>query len=271
MRPLLSRLLIALSLVGFALSLAQPALADIKIVARKWFSGLDTINAKSDTQYYNVDEIYTYYYKGERYREDSSVSRVFFIYDCANDKYYTLDRTEKVYSVQTLKDALTKRKGFMSRLKVAGRAKVEPGGSTQTIAGKPAKNYTMTMDVVLQDARSNASLISVKMEGEQWVTDSAKIDAKCQKILKAAYARGIFTYNVIMEPLFSQLEGLSGVPLSYDMIINLSALALGEAGGTIEAHSEVKSISTNPLPASLFQVPKDYRLVPRVEAADAGA
>lgn len=269
MRLLSSRFLVLLTLIGLTLSVVLPAYADVKIVARKWFSGLDDVNAKNDVQFKNVDRTYTYYYKGEKYREDSSGSRFYFVYDCANDKYYTIDREGEVYSIQTLQDALTKRKGLLAQFKVAGKAKVEPGGSTRTIAGKPSKNYTMSMDVQLNSAQTGATIITVKMEGEQWVTNTAQISPKCQKILKAAYARGIFRYNAIMEPLFSQLEGVQGIPLSYDMILNLSAVAVGVEGGTIEAHSDVTAISTATLPASLFDVPKGFRLVPKVQADDA--
>lgn len=268
MHPRLSRLthLLFIALVSFFLT-AQPARADLKIVGTRTLTGLAELDA------YAVPENFTYYFKGDKFREDVANNRVYYIYDCANDRYYAIDRDAQEYAIMTLDEALSKRSGLLQQFKVEGKAAVEPGGSSMTISGKPAKNYILSMDIGLRYERTGTTVITVKMEGEQWATNTAQISPKCQRIVKAIYARGIFRYNKLLEPLYPQVSKIKGVPLSYDMILTLTALSAteGVVSGTIEAHSEVKTVSTNTLPASLFEVPKGYRLVPRVRGNEFGS
>jgi hypothetical protein len=243
---------------------ATPAKADLKVVQLKTLTGLEELDA------YSVPRTITYYWKGDRYREDPP-GDIYYIYDCAKDRYYIINRATQQYTVKTLKDAMGERKGLIQNLKIEGNATVEDGGSVKTISGQKAKNLTLSMDLRLRLESNGATVLTVKMEGEQWVTSgNAGVDAKCQKIIQASYARGIFRYNKLLEPLYAKLTAFKGVPLNYDMILNLSALSPTEGigGGTIEAHSEVKSVSTKALPASLFVVPKGYMLVDDIKTDD---
>jgi hypothetical protein len=250
------------------LTAAAPARADLRIVQEKTITGLE------ESDFYSVPRLVTYYWKGDKYREDLPGGDIYFIYDCAKDRYYIVNNRERTYTIMTLQDALTQRKGIIKNMKVEGRASVDEGGTTKTIGGQKAKNYTLSMDVRLKMETSGQTIAVIKMEGEQWITvGRAGIDARCQKILQAAYARGIFRYNKILEPLYSKLSGINGVPLNYDMILNIAAPSLAEGGlngGTIEAHAVVKSISTKTLPASLFVVPSSYRLVEKMNIDDTG-
>jgi hypothetical protein len=268
MRPLLSRLthFFLMTLVGLLLTVT-PVRADLKITGTRTLTGLAELDA------YSVPENFTYYFKGDKFREDVANSRIYYIYDCANDRYYAVDRDAQEYSIMTLDEALSKRSGLLQHFTVEGKASVEPGGSTMTISGKPAKNYILAMDIGLKYDKTGTTVVTVKMEGEQWATNTAQISPKCQRIVKAIYARGIFRYNKLLEPLYPQVSKIKGVPLSYDMILTLTALSATEGlvGGTIEAHSVVKSVSTKILPAADFEVPKGYRLVARVRGNEYGS
>jgi hypothetical protein len=257
-----------LALATGVLTAAAPARADLRIVQEHTITGLEESN------FYSVPRQVTYYWKGDKYREDLPGGDIYYIYDCAKDRYYIVNNRDRTYTIMTLNDALTQRKGIIKNMKVEGRATVEPGGSSKTISGQKAKNYTLSMDVRLKLETSGQTIAVVKMEGEQWITTGKTgVDARCQKIIQAAYARGIFRYNKILEPLYAKLSGLNGVPLNYDMILNIAAPALAEGGldgGTIEAHAMVKSVSVKPLPASLFAVPSSYQLVEKMNIDDTG-
>jgi hypothetical protein len=255
-------------LVGLLLTVT-PARADLKIMGTRTLTGIEDL--KRDV--YSVPENFTYYFKGDKFREDVASNRVYYIYDCAKDRYYAIDREAQEYAIMTLDEALSRRSGVLEQFKVAGRAAVEPGGSTMIIAGKPAKNYILSMDLALLSERTGATVLTVKMEGEQWATNTEKISPKCQRIVKAIYARGIFRYNKLLEPLYPQVSKVKGVPLSFDMILTLNALSGTEyaLNGTIEAHSRVKSVSTKTIPAAFFEVPKGFRLVPRVRGNEFGS
>lgn len=271
MRLRLSHLtfLFLITMVGLLLTIT-PARADLKITGTRTLTGLEQLNIDK----YAIPTGFIYYFKGDKFREDDTTSRIYYIYDCAKDLYYTVDRDAQEYSIMTLDEALTKRSGFLDKFKVEGRASVEPGGSTMTISGKPAKNYILAMDIGLRYERTGATVVTVKMEGEQWATNTAQISPKCQRIVKAIYARGIFRYNKLLEPLYPQVSNIKGVPLSYDMILTLTAASSsspdGIFSGTIEAHSNVSAVSTKTLSASLFEVPKGFRLVNRVRGDNYG-
>lgn len=248
-----------------ALAAAAPARADVKIVQERTLTGLAELDA------YSVPRTIIYYYKGDKFREEQKGGNIVFLYDCAQDKFYTINRADQTYSVRRLDEALTAKRGLLSGLTVDGNAEVTEGGSTKTISGKKAKDYALSMNVRLRSERTGGTVLTVKMEGQQWTGVDLPMSAKCQRILKASYARGIFRYNKLLEPLYAKVDKIQGLPLGYDMILNLSALSPveGVTGGTIEAHADVKSISTATLPDSLFTVPKGYRLVDVISADDA--
>jgi hypothetical protein len=247
----------AASLAALTVPLSA-ARADVKVVQERTLTGLEEMGARGLP--INVIN----YYKGDRFREEMQGRSIVHIYDATADRYYTLNRTDRTYSVQTLDQAMRAGgSGLLARLKVQGTATIGDGGSTRTIAGKRAANYTVQTDLRLVDERQAATLLTVKLEGEQWTTEAIPFPSKSANIARLAY---MFSPRAsrLLQPYYAKVSEMKGLPLSFDFIITLS----GAVNGTFEAHADVKSVSTAPLADYLFKVPATYRLVDKVAEED---
>ena len=242
----------------------QTARADVKVVSDVTLTGLEELGARG------VPTKNTRYYKNGIMRDEDSADNYVHIYDSVKDKYYTLDVTAQTYSVQSLDELLNSADGSLASVTVDGSAAVESGGNAQKIAGTAAKNYT-TVSTLLLKAPSGVKLLSVKIQGEQWTADKIAFPATNKRLIKASFLLPIPSQK-LFKAYYDKVDVMKGIPLSYDLVLSFQGLpgvAVPAAAdkylsGTFEAHSAVASVSTKPLPDSLFRVPKNYKLIARV-------
>lgn len=263
---------IALALVG---ANASAALADIKIVQNASATGIEELVEKlTGRDVIVLDLTFVTYYKGDKFRQDSPNRNVAYIYDAAADKFYTMNHSDRTFSVRRLSDVLAPGLGgnassasaSISRsLSVEGKSTLTVGGSKRAIAGKTAKDYAVGAEIAVKATATGATLASIKAEGQHWTSDVLPLPSKNARLKRLAYFPGQLIIRNLMSPLGDRMVEMTGAPLNYDLILTISLnTPQGPDGGTFEVHSEVKSISTKPLPASLFKVPAGYRLVDQV-------
>ncbi|HVK03896.1 MAG TPA: hypothetical protein VM490_10485 [Armatimonadaceae bacterium] len=240
---------------------ATPARADIKVVQETTVTGLEELERDLDKDLYGIPVTVVWYFKDDLFREDVAGKRV-RLYDCKKDRYTVIDLDRRIYAVKTLAEAQAyEDSSFFSGVKIVGKATVEPGGTAKTLAGHGVKNHVFNSESQIQDQRSGVSLIAVRCEGEQWNASKLVIPAKCDRIARVALNSGPVRVRRLISALTDKLGAISGVPLTYEWVINIKTLGpvAGYLDATIEAHGKVKGVSTKPLPASLFQVPKGFR------------
>ena len=240
-----------------ALAPIRAAHADVKVVQEQTLTGLEELGARG------IPTTNLTFYKGDKFREELQGRSLVFIYDCGKDRYYILNRSDKTYSVQTLDEAISGGNKKLAAFKFQGVAAISEGGSTRTIAGKSASNYTVQTAVRLTDEKSGLALLTVKLEGDQWTTKAIPFPSSCPKIARIAY---LFAPRAgrLLQSYLDKTSEMKGLPLSYDYIVSLS----GAINGTFEAHADVKSVTVAPLPDYLFKVPASYRLVDKVVEED---
>ena len=247
----------------------RAARADVKVVSELTLTGLEEFGARG------IPIKITRSYKNGVLREEHEAVNYVHIYDSKTDKYYTLDTAHQTYSVQTLDDVMSRAVGPLARVDVVGDAKITEGGSTQTIAGKPAVNYSTINNLLLKDPRSGVGVLAVKITGEQWMATTLAIPESNKRLKQAAQLLPTRVHKVF-KPYYDTSAEMKGLPLSFDLILAVQgapgvvvpAAVDKLISGTFEAHNTVLSVKTNTLPESLFHVPKGYKLVPRIDEKD---
>lgn len=254
----------AITVLGIMAAWAQtasPARADVKIVSEQSLTGMEDWGLRS------LPIKVTRYFKGDMMREEYQGRNIVHIYDSKADKYYTLDRNTQTYAVQTLDEVTNDAAGGLAQLAVIGDVTVAEGGSTQTIAGKPAKNYSTSANLLIKSERSGMKVIDVKMQGEQWTTGTIALPSTNPRLVRAAYLLSTNAHK-LFKPFYDKVTEIKGLPLSFDQILTFQTMPgitlNGARQGTIEAHGDVQAVSTAVLPDYLFHVPKTFKLVPRI-------
>ena len=115
------------------------------------------------------------------------------------------------------------------------QASVRDTGQTKVILGHPARHYFMSM--------SSPQMQGARIAGDIWSAQDLPQPAA------AAFAAG-----GPAAALQSQFRKIKGMPLLVNMNISGSPI------GATTVRAVTKSISRNPLPASLFTVPAGYKL-----------
>jgi hypothetical protein len=252
--------LLAVAALLFPVVAAAPAAhADIKVIQELSGGGDEAVLEKeTGKDVYKLQLTIATYFKGEKFRQDSPNLNVFYIYDCAKDKFYTINKADQTYSVRKLDDVMKDTRRGIAPLKFDGGAETADDGGSRTIAGKPAKNYAVKVALRLKDEQRNQFVGGMDIEGEHWVTNAYKLPSTCANMKRVAYFPGILLIHALLTPLEEKLPKMSGVPLDYTLVVTRGA------GHQLEIRSEVSSISNKPLSDSLFAVPKGYRLVDKV-------
>lgn len=268
--------------VGFSISAAR---ADVKVVSQTTVSGATPqMAAKMPAGGQTV----TTYYKGSKTRTEAGSGATrqagITIYDSQANTVTTINPAQKTYTVTSL-SALAMNP-MMAALDIKTTATMKPGGKTQTILGKPSKNYlwqatiTMGMKPNANPGGGGAAgagkmptgpLFIMKMNGEQWTTEAVKLPSVGGKALLPGLMSGPARMMPGLAPLLNKLSGMKGLPLSSTVTQTFTqgaAMAgMGGAGaGQIPkepfvTRTQVMSISEAPLPDSLFAPPAGFRKV----------
>lgn len=242
------------------------ARADVKLVAKQTVSGGLLPQGASDSTV-------TTYYKGDKVRTEAGPFVT--IYDCAGDKFYTLDPAKKTYTLSSLKAAQQRGAEASRFANFKTNVNLKPGGKTRTIAGKRTTNYIWDANISITPTKEtlknapkadrNASF-RLTMSGETWATEGIKVSASCQRLNEAAMMGGAGSVAGL-RPLVQKLGSIKGVTLLSDMTQNVIPSGVSGSDGKqarpikMEVSSRVTSISEAPLPASLFSVPAGYKKV----------
>jgi hypothetical protein len=259
------------------------ARADVKIVSETTVTGLpDTLRTGSDTG--NIDPkkpiASTVYLKGEKRRTETPVQTT--IYDCASDTVYTLNTTDKTYTVSTLaKSVAADTAGsnpLLSLLKIeTSGVALTPQKLVKNIAGKSASSYTFGMTLKMRPADPSLSEmipnLVTTIKGEQWVSESIAAPAACERMAKSSFMNALPIPTALagtgLKTLSEKMALIKGTPLSSRIEVTIKpgdgkapdVNVLPIPKDPIIVVSEVKSISEDTLADSLFTVPADYKKV----------
>ena len=257
--PVLRRLapLALTGLAALSLFAAPPAArADVKVVAVVDASGLETKRIRF------IGGTIAQYYKGDKWRQEAVGRNIVRIYDGTKDRMYTLDRENLTYMVQTYAEA-TSDDSIARAANVSGRATISDGGNSHPIAGKGAKSYSLTALILVTLPAQGLTAPVAKIEGELWTGENLPFPTQNRNIHRLSYA---FTLGgeKLWETYFEKTDSLKNIPLSRNLVITIYATKDGITEN-IDLHQEVKSVSTAKIPDYMFQVPKSYKLVDKVD------
>ncbi len=221
-------------------------------------------------------------YKGDRVRTQTSAGSV-VLYDAATDTTTTLNPANKTYTVNASKKMLDQVKPFLSMFQVSVTGGVTPGAATKTIAGLPARNYRVNLQMKMGMSGSApgagggtpaGTLFSMKMAGEQWASSAVSLPARVQTQMTTSGLRALGGRMPGMEKMAGKMTVVKGLPLSSRMTITMitpqgMGAVMGGGGPSggksgpivITTITDTKSVSRKPLPDSLFSVPAGYREV----------
>jgi len=159
--------------------------------------------------------------------------------------------------------------------------KVVAGGQKKTINGYPCQDYTLTALIEIEDLESHEKS-GLKMITTLWTTPETGPIAKLQQE-ETAYAKawaqaiGGAAHSSDMQVMGSAMmaglmgtgekelsKALAGMPAEMKKVKGYPILTRVEWSGTdagvsVATTTEIKSISSEPLPASLFEVPAGYK------------
>lgn len=262
--------LVLLLLAGPA---ATTARADAKIVAEITVKGQPTAPGMGAAPgAAPTRQTVTTYYKGNRVRTDGNGT--IMLYDAAADTLLMLDPARKTYTVNAMQKMGQQAQPYLAMMKIDTEGSVRPGGATRNIAGLPARNYRIAMNMRMSMKRQASAaagqmpsgpLMTMRLEGEQWASTSLKIPARAQRMMSSAMLRNMQTIMPGMKPLMDKMATIQGAPLSSRMTMTMTP-ARNMPGApqkpmVMTTITEVRSVSQQTLPAALFAVPAGYRKV----------
>ncbi len=265
-----------LSIVPLTLTAAQ---ADVTIVSETTVTGLPaSLNTGSVDPTKPIPS--TVYLKGEKRRTETPVQTT--IYDCASDTVYTLNTTDKTYTVSTFAKSIAADTSgsnpILSLLKIeTSGVALTPQKTEKTIAGKAATCYTFGMTLKMSPV--DPSLIEMipnlvtTVKGEQWVSESIAAPAACEKMAKSSFMNSLPIPTALagsgLKTLSEKMASIKGTPLSSRIEVTIQpgdgkapdANVFPIPKNPIIVVNEVKSISEATLTDTLFTVPADYKKV----------
>jgi hypothetical protein len=250
----------------FALAIAAPARADLKM----------TQNAAGKGMGMSGSTVTTTYFKGLKMRSDSTsgdTTRT-MIFDVENQKMYIFDSKKKEADVWDMADF---GKQIGSTADESGMtASFKPNGQTKQISGKTATGYDMSisMPTRMGDAKSGMSM-TVSLSGPTWIVKGAPGTADFQKFYMAAAEKGfVFTdpraaksqpgQAKATTQMYREMAATGGVPYETEMNIKMSGegpmAGMMARMGNISTTSTVQSVDVATLADDLFAPPAGYKL-----------
>lgn len=187
------------------------------------------------------------------------------------ERVYLIDDAKKTYQAVSKAKMADTANPFLAMLQMKTDAKAIPGGKTQVILGKPARNWIVTATVRMtlpamgalggQDgATAKPQTMTIRVRTEMWVTEAVDIGAGAAAMGMGDAAPGAG----FMKPMVDKMKEIKGLPLRVTMTQTMEGAMMPAAmkSKPVTIRTEVVSIDEKPLPASLFLPPKGYRQVP---------
>jgi hypothetical protein len=122
-----------------------------------------------------------------------------------------------------------------------GPVKLETGTQTKTIAGYPCTQYTVTMGETVKMVYWTTTALQPPFTAEQFFNAEAAM----------LRANPMFSR---MTAMFDEMKKMKGVPLASSNTMSMGAMQ-------IESSSEATEVKTSAIPASTFDIPKDFKKV----------
>ena len=270
----------ALTLLPLTVASAR---ADVKIVSETTITGMPDA-LKSSASGSGIDPTKpvpsTLYLKGEKRRTETPGQVM--IYDCVADAVYTLNASNKTYTVTTfaknMESTASTDNPMLSLIKIeAGEVALTPQTAVKTIAGKASTSYTYGMTLKMHAADPSLSEmipnLVTTLKGVQWVSENIAAPPACAKMSKASLMNSLPIPPALagnsLKSLSEKLATIKGTPLSSRIEVTIKAGDSKAADANvfplpkepIIVVNEVKTISEDPLDDALFAVPADYKKV----------
>lgn len=246
-------------------AIAAPALADVTLKSKG--SGTGMIGAVSGDM--------TQYVKGLKIRIDQTTGKgrqTTTIIDILARQMIVLDHDKKeadIINMTSLADSL----GKAGASDIA--TSITPTSQTRQIAGQPCTVYELKVAVPMQ---IGASAMKMVMSGPQCLVKNGPGHADYAAFYRAAAEKGFFldaaqaksrpAMAKAMTDMYKQMADL-GVPFATEMNMSIDA---GESGGPMAEmmkkmnntiSTEVTSVSTATIEATVFDVPPGYKVSKR--------
>ena len=246
-------------------AVASPALADVTLKSKGGGTGM--VGAVSGDM--------TQYVKGLKIRIDQMTGKgkqTTTIIDIVARQMIVLDHEKKeadVINMASLGESLAK--GGVSDIATS----ITPTNQTRQIAGQPCTVYNLKVAVPMQVGNSAMKMV---MSGPQCLVKNGPGQADFAAFYRAASEKGMFldaaqakarpAMAKAMTDMYKQMAEL-GVPFATEMNIGIDA---GEAGGPMAEMmkkmnntitTEVTSVSTAAIEATMFDVPAGYKVSKR--------
>lgn len=259
-----------LAALAVTLPLAAAARADIKIVSETTIKG---VPSQAKTQMPDLDKprTVTTYYKGSKQRIEDGKNVT--ITDFDTGKVYSLDVAKKTYSETDLNAASADMAGIPLTTTLVS-ATVNEGKDTKTIAGKEAKSYkylaVLQMGMENGDASLAAMMPTISIQGEQWTTEAVTLPVTYTKIAQTTFVKRMPPMMAGgLKGFVEKMATIKGTPLSSTTSMSFTLPAAAKDSPMAQmmpkepmvTTNEVKSISEESLPDTLFAPPADFKKV----------
>jgi hypothetical protein len=239
---------IALTLTLTSLCLA--ASADVKVVANVTVTGGREAGTKKITTSYKGKFIRT--------ETDKTIS----IYDTASQTITTINKAGKTYNVLSLKDTFTSMPSMMAKLQVKANANIELRPDQGTIAGLAAKKYSGKATIkITSEGLPEENFPTTQIEIEQWMTEAVPTTTSMGgALMPMKNFIGPLQHYKGMGPVIDEFSKMKGVPLSSKVTLTVlsNPNSKTRSQGPITTTTQVLSVSSATLDASLFRVPEGY-------------
>ena len=256
----LPRTLLAIST---ALACAAPATADVTFTRK--MDGRIMTGSMAGTS--------VQYIKGTRMRDDQSMAgaEMSSIIDVNAQQMILLNHKRRQAEIYDM----SKIAAEFSKIPVSEiEAKVTPTGETRQVADIACAVHAMDVSVPMNMGGQD---ITFRMTGPVCIAKNGPGQADVAAFYNAVADKGLFFGDARaakaqagqargMTALYNEIASL-GVPMAQEMTIKMEgegpmAAMMAKMGGTTMT-TEVVSVSTDPIPDSMFEIPEGYKVVKR--------
>lgn len=229
------------------------AQADLKVVSKV------TISTLQGPQIVTVVS----FFKGSKVRIDNGDVRK--ISDSKTHKTILINMKKQIYmepdTALALKDVAASIK--KQRMKIT--AHVSPTGKRKMIAGRSAQQYVGDLTVSGDYPKVPGSRGEAKFKIDEWTTSAPGVNVS-QSEMMGTVSELLHSLAGMggMEQVTRELGKIKGVPLNTTMDGTMTIIAANGGAPQSQKHTyvtEAVTVNEGPLPASVFEIPKGFKLV----------